>query len=333
MQTEIQEYSQTEAALSVLREKYTDAIYDVDTTDGMKAAKEARADVRGYRTGLEKMRKEIKAPALERSRLIDTEAKRITGELVLLEEPIDQQIKEFEARKETERQAKIEAEVKRVEDIQERITKIRGAVEAVIHLNYPSAKLTELIDDIDAIDIDDSFDEFLDQAQDAKTATLARLREIHAATVERETEQTRLSAERAELEELRTANEKREAQAQARRKRAEAKAREKREAEEQKQREELEAQRKEQAAAQKKIDDENASLDEKRADLEREQREEADRKAAEEKAEQDRKDAAQAAAKKAKYPGSDEIIRVLAKHFGVPTNTVRGWLTKLSEAA
>ncbi|KKK76140.1 hypothetical protein LCGC14_2866690, partial [marine sediment metagenome] len=32
MQTEIQEYSQTEAALSVLREKYTDATYDVDTT-------------------------------------------------------------------------------------------------------------------------------------------------------------------------------------------------------------------------------------------------------------------------------------------------------------
>ena len=35
----------------------------------------ARAEVRGYRTSLEKLRKEIKAPALARCNAIDTEAK------------------------------------------------------------------------------------------------------------------------------------------------------------------------------------------------------------------------------------------------------------------
>ncbi|KKK48711.1 hypothetical protein LCGC14_3142370, partial [marine sediment metagenome] len=70
-----------------------------------------------------------------------------------------------------------------------------------------------------------------------------------------------------------------------------------------------------------------------RADLEREQREEADRKAAEEKAEQDRKDAAQAAAKKAKYPGERAIVDALTEHFGVPAEVVMAWLVEIRKAA
>ena len=333
MQTEIQEYSQTEAALSVLREKYTDATYDVDTTDGMKAAKEARADVRGYRTGLEKMRKEIKAPALERSRLIDTEAKRITGELVLLEEPIDQQIKEFEARKETERQAKIDAELERVESIQARIEGTRSGVDAIINSPRSSVEIAEYMKMYRDQTIDESFQEFQQRAQDAWTAGLARLTDHYQATAEREAEDARIAAEREELAKLRAENEKREAEEQAKREAAEAEAREKREAADKKQREELEEQRKKQAAAQKKIDDENARLAEERADLEREQRKEADRKAAEEKAEQDRKDAAQAAAKNAKYPGEQAIVDALTEHFGVPAEVVMAWLTELRKAA
>ena len=110
MTTEIQEYSKTEAALTMLREKYAGATFEVDTTDGMKLAKEARGEVRSYRTGLEKMRKEIKAPALEHCRLIDAEATRITVELVELEDPIKNQIKAHEDAKEAERQEKIDAE-------------------------------------------------------------------------------------------------------------------------------------------------------------------------------------------------------------------------------
>jgi colicin import membrane protein len=81
----IQEYNQTAAALSELRARYSRK-YDVSTTAGMTEAKAARAAVRGYRVALEKTRIEIKAPALERTRLIDAEAKRITAELLAIEE-------------------------------------------------------------------------------------------------------------------------------------------------------------------------------------------------------------------------------------------------------
>jgi len=326
MTTEIQEYSKTEAALSALREQFGGMTYDVDSADGMKNAKDARAEVRGYRTSLEKMRKALKAPALERSRLIDAEAKRITTELVAIEAPIDGQIKREEARKETERQEKIEAETRRVEDIQERIRELRGAIDVVTRYNSKASLIADHIGDLESIAIDDSFDEFREQAQDAKYATLARLSDIHAATVERETEAARIQAEREELEQLRKDAEKREAAQQARREKKEAAALEKREAAEQKQRDELEAQRKKQA-------EEQARIDAERAALEQEQREAAEEQAAAERVGRERQAAIEAAAKKSKYPGDGEIINVLSKHFGVPTDVAIGWLTQFRSAA
>ena len=115
METQIQEYSQTAAALAILAERYKGATYDVTTAEGMGDAKKARAEIRGYRTGLEAKRVEIKAPALERCKQIDSEAARITAELVALEKPIAAQITSEEDRKEAEKQAAIKAEQDKIE--------------------------------------------------------------------------------------------------------------------------------------------------------------------------------------------------------------------------
>src|ERR1700735_1712669 len=97
---EIVEYSETQAALAVLAERYHGVTYDVTQPKEMQQAKEARAELRGLRGALDKKRQLIKAPALERCRLIDAEAKRITEALSALEDPIDGQIKAEERRKE-----------------------------------------------------------------------------------------------------------------------------------------------------------------------------------------------------------------------------------------
>jgi hypothetical protein len=115
METQIQEYNQTAAALADLASRFKGVIYDVTKPADMDAARKARAEIRTYRTGLEAKRVEIKSPALERCRLIDAEAKRITAALVELEDPIDAQIKAEENRKEAEKQAAIRAEQARIE--------------------------------------------------------------------------------------------------------------------------------------------------------------------------------------------------------------------------
>jgi len=60
MNTQITEYSKTEAALSDLRTRYSGVVYEVSATKGMNDAKTARAELRNLRVDLEKKRKEIK---------------------------------------------------------------------------------------------------------------------------------------------------------------------------------------------------------------------------------------------------------------------------------
>jgi chromosome segregation ATPase len=318
MTTEIQEYSQTEAALSVLREKYTGATFEVDTTDGMKSAKEARADVRSYRTGLEKKRKEIKTPALERSRLIDAEAQRITVELVGLEKPIDRQIKVHEEKIEAERQEKIDTEAKRVEDIKGRILCIREHATVAFHVGITVKNREQEIVDLEAIEIDETFAEFQEQAADAKGATLATLRESLTAAIKREAEEKKIVEERAELDKLRAEVDDREAKANEERAESDRKAREKREAEEKAERNKLENQRKEQEKKQAEIDKENKRLVD--AKVKRE---------AQAKAERKRKTKAVADAKKAEFPGTPAIIKALCEHFDVTETVVKKWLKVL----
>jgi len=332
MTTEIQEYSQTEAALVALRDEYAGKVYEVDTTSGMADAKEARATVRSYRTALETMRKDIKAPALERCRLIDTEAKRITTELRELEDPIDAQIKGHEAKKEAERQAKIDAELKRVETIQETIEVIRS-MSAKTSVTSTSEQIAKQLAEAQEIEITPFFAEFTDSAQAAKDTAVLALKGLHAERVAYEAEQEKIKVERAELARLREEQEKREAEDRAKREAIEAEAQAKREADEKKQREALEAERKKQEKAQAKIDAENKRLADERAALKAEQQRIADEKESERKTEEKRKAEAAALAKKSKYPGEQAIVSALAEYFSVTDEIARSWLAELRKAA
>jgi len=98
-ENQIQEYSATEAALATFRQKYAQVVYAVTTPTGMRDALAARRELRECRVALETTRKRIKAPALEHCQQIDAEARRITAELVALEDPIDAQVKAEEQRR------------------------------------------------------------------------------------------------------------------------------------------------------------------------------------------------------------------------------------------
>jgi hypothetical protein len=116
--TEIAEYSPTTAGLNELKARLKGVTYEVTNATGMALAKFNRRELVTLRTDLERKRIEIKAPALERCRLIDAEAKRITAELYALEAPIDTQIKAEEARKEEEKaeKARIAAAAQKILD-------------------------------------------------------------------------------------------------------------------------------------------------------------------------------------------------------------------------
>lgn len=201
IETKIAEYSPTTAALAELRQRFGNIAFDLSTTKGDKEARAARLELVRLRTSLEAKRKELKAPALERSRLIDDEAKRITSAILELETPIDQQIQAAEQKREAERQAKIEAERQRVATLRARIEQITSV--ALRAVGKPAAEVEAKIKLLVGITIGPDFAEFKAEAEAAHADTLAKLRDMLAAAEAAEAEAARLAAERAELERLR----------------------------------------------------------------------------------------------------------------------------------
>lgn len=171
---QIAEYKPTAAALKKLADTYGGLVFEVTTTKGMNEAKAARKEVRGYRTALENKRKAIKAPALQRCRDIDDEAKTITAALRKLEDPIDEQIKAEEQRKDREKE---EADRKE----RERVAKIRADIDFMklspgSLIGQPAAALKAAAQDLRMQAIgEDRFAEFTQEALGAKQQALQRL--------------------------------------------------------------------------------------------------------------------------------------------------------------
>lgn len=202
----IQEYSPLAAGLADLRHRFAGVVFDLSTTKGDKEARQARQELVKLRGTLEAKRKELKAPALERSRLIDDEAKRIAAEILALEQPIDEAIKAAEARKEAERLARAQAEQARLDNVQKRIRAFGSF--AIRAMGEPSAAIADLIRELVALEpTQPVFEEFLPTAQQAHADALAGLRVLHDKTAAQEVESQRLADERAELERQRAADE------------------------------------------------------------------------------------------------------------------------------
>jgi colicin import membrane protein len=202
--TKIAAYSQTEAALADLRERYADKQFDVTTTVGLAAAKKARADLRAYRIALEAKREEIKAPILDQGRLIDSEAKRITLALTELETPIDEQIKVEEKRKEDDRLAKVEAARVAAETLRVRLDGIRTA--AVVCIGMSACDIAGELRKLETLDLSDLPEDQVRIFEAARTVTIAQLGDMYTDKLGAEQEAQRLDDERAELERQRAAD-------------------------------------------------------------------------------------------------------------------------------
>jgi hypothetical protein len=260
--TGVVEYSPTEKALAELRQKYAAVVFDVTNAKGMMAAKEARRELRTLRTSLESMRVEIKAPALERCRLIDAEAKRITAELEKLEDPIAAAIKAEEDRKEAERAEKALQAEAAARALRAKLDAIRNRPLSVI--GKPAPTIAALIDDTKALEFSDLNEQYQAEAIKLRDEAIEKLVVMHSDRVSADAEQARLAVERAELERQRAAHE-------AAQKESDRTAREEREAQEAAARAERERQDKERQAEHERQQAELKTERERLAEVERQQ--------------------------------------------------------------
>jgi len=191
----IQEYNPIQAAINELNEKYRGVIFPVGTKAGMEDAKDARRKLLKLRTSLEALRKEIKEPALRRTQAIDAEAKAITTAIKELEDPIDCQIKEEEARIEAEKEKKRKAEAERVERIKAKIAAL-GRLPMAMAGEPASAILSEAEALESFVCNEDTFAEFAVEAANVVSEAARQMRELYGRKLAQEQEAARLAAER-----------------------------------------------------------------------------------------------------------------------------------------
>lgn len=195
LEAPIAHYSAYQKSLNTLRDKYQGVIYDVATTEGMDEAKKAREAIRKPRYELEHLRKKLKAPALEYSKRIDSEAKSIREQLEAIENPIHEQIvfeEKRAEREESERQAKI----------LEQQSVINNYVRQSIYMD--SKQIQAAIDEVKSIEIDpELYKEQLTTAIGSKNEALEQLSTALNNKLEAERQAALLAEQQAELEKLR----------------------------------------------------------------------------------------------------------------------------------
>ena len=194
---EIGEYNAVTAGLADLKRKYGNVVVDVSSPSALAFAKTARHEIREPRHACEKIRKALKAPALLRAKLIDSEAARITAELLAIEAPWDEAIKAEEARKEVAKAALEQAEREQSEKIQARIDALGlnvGLVNAspdVILIELSRISQTEVSLEI--------FGSRAGEAAQIKAATQDQLDQLFRAAEVRKLQQAALDLQQAQL--------------------------------------------------------------------------------------------------------------------------------------
>ena len=150
-------FANVDAALDELRLRYSE-IPDPNTAEGYASIKEGVKTVTGYRTSLEKKRKELKAPYIESGKILDAEAKRITAALVAIEEPL-------KAAKAVRDEAEKRKKEDRITRLQAKIDEMTGIVDTV------RGKSSEVIQQaIAAIGAYDTANDFYDLTEEATLA-------------------------------------------------------------------------------------------------------------------------------------------------------------------
>lgn len=190
-------FDPVKAGLSALTEKYSAGPpADLSIPENYESCRLACSEMRKKRTSAEKIRKELKADALEYGRKVDGIAKQIIDHIANLEEPYAKAKKDYDTKVEIEKREKALAEERRVDGIASRIAEIGALVTA--HVSSSSEVIMDLFPDLNTalLTVDDWAMEFAEKARNTLAETMMKLEEL----VELKVQQEQFAAEKARAE-------------------------------------------------------------------------------------------------------------------------------------
>jgi hypothetical protein len=210
--TELKKYQPTDATIASWEKYLTLTIEDLEDKEAFQKVHEARMIVREGRIQVEKIRKDLKADALEYGRRVDGEAKRLFKMIEPIEEHLKAEEQKIEDEKERIRVMHEQAEKKRLEDRVNILLKSGMAYNPLSppeNTEYLFLDFKISLDEIKNIS-DEGFAKFAEDVSKAKKIEDARIAEEEKKKKE---EAEALEAKAAELKAREEALEKKEADA------------------------------------------------------------------------------------------------------------------------
>jgi len=173
-------FTPLEADMTALAAKYHNVAYDMTTTKGAKAARDARLELReSGRFAIQRLRDKTKGHLNDCKTVIETEATRLIAIVEPAEEAIDKQIKAHEQKLADEKAAKEKADAARVQKHTDAIATIAGYSDKARGLAVE--RIEAGIAYVRGIDVSAAvFEEFAERAAAEKSATIARLEQMTA---------------------------------------------------------------------------------------------------------------------------------------------------------
>jgi hypothetical protein len=287
------------------------SITAITNPDGLEQCRRARIVLKNTRVAIENIGKGAREDAVKFQKAVLAEQNRLVAILEPEETRLQAIQNAWEAKVEAEKQAKIDAEIARVNALKARTAELHGCL--TLTPSSGSTLIQQHIDDLDAIAVDETFEEFQAEAATVKDAALKRLGALWTAARSHEAEHRRLADERADLA----------------------------------------RQRAEQAERDRIAEQERAAREAQEKRIARERQAELDKQAAANRAEQDRLAAERAALEAERNPPApepapvpppvvldeapkprvrpapplDEILSLIAQHYGVERRMATYWLS------
>jgi hypothetical protein len=190
-------FSPHEATMKALAEKYRNVAYDLSTPKGLKAAKDARLELREQgRFAIQRLRDKTKDQLNDCKKVVESEATRLIALVEPVENAVHQQITAHEEKLAAEKAERDRIEAERKQKHLDAIAVIASYVDKAQGL--PVERVEAGIAYVQAIDVSaEVFEEFAARAAEQKQVTIERLQkmvaELKAAA---EAERLRLENER-----------------------------------------------------------------------------------------------------------------------------------------
>jgi hypothetical protein len=176
-------------------------ILAIKNADGRTQCHSAYMALKNRRTAITAVGKESREDATKFSKAVIAEENRLVGLIVDEEERLKTLRDAWDAAREAERVAILNAEAERVAAINHKINQLRSL--PVDFHNRSADEIKIALDDLDAFEATEAeFAELVNEAHSVKIDTIAALKTLHANAVQRAEEAQKLADERAELARL-----------------------------------------------------------------------------------------------------------------------------------